>query len=206
MSSYSFRPLGRNDFPALRGWLSQAHVARWWADDASAEGVEADYGGVIDGTEPAEVFIAHRDGSGIGLAQRLRLADYPHYLRDIEAIVPVPAQSWSIDFLVGDPAHTGLGWGTEMIAAFTTRLWSDYAPARSIVVPVHGSNRASWRALERAGYARIAAGLMEPDNPADHRNHFVYRVDRPARQSGTAPGAGQGLTMDPSNDRRAPCS
>ena len=179
MSSYSFRPIARNDFPALCGWLSQAHVARWWADDASPEGVESDYGGVVDGAEPADVFIAYRDGSAIGLVQRLRLADYPHYLRDIEAIVPVPAQSWSIDFLVGDPGCTGLGWGTEMIAAFTARLWSDDETAAAIVVPVHASNRNSWRALERAGYERVASGLLEPDNPADHRNHYLYRVNRP---------------------------
>ena len=179
MSSYSFRPLGRNDFPVLCGWLSQAHVARWWADDASPEGVEADYGGVIDGAEPAEVFIAHRGGSAIGMVQRLRLADYPHYLREIEAIVPIPSQSWSIDFLVGDPTCTGQGWGSGMIGAFTARLWSDHAPAPAIVVPVHASNRASWRALERAGYERIGTGLLEPDNPADNRKHYLYRANRP---------------------------
>jgi aminoglycoside 6'-N-acetyltransferase len=68
MNGYSFRPIARSDFAMLSGWLSQPHVARWWADDASPEGVEADYGAVIDGTEPREVFIARRDGSTIGLA------------------------------------------------------------------------------------------------------------------------------------------
>jgi aminoglycoside 6'-N-acetyltransferase len=179
VNSYSFRPLARSDFPLLCGWLTQPHVLRWWADDASPEGVEADYGASIDGSEPCDVFIAHRDGTAIGLVQRLRLAAYPEYLRDIEAIVPVPAGTWSIDYLVGDPADTRRGWGSGMVAAFTRRLWEDDAVAAAVIVPVHAENVASWRALERAGYARIATGLLEPDNPADHRKHYLYRIDRP---------------------------
>jgi aminoglycoside 6'-N-acetyltransferase len=66
-----------------------------------------------------------------------------------------------------------------MVAAFSARLWQDDAVAPAIIVPVHAENRPSWRALERAGYARIATGLLEPDNPADHRKHYLYRLDRP---------------------------
>lgn len=179
MSSHSFRPIGRSDFPLLSGWLMQPHVSRWWADDASPEGIEADYGGCIDGSEPAQVFIAYRDGNPIGVVQRLSLDDYPHYLHEIATVLPVPPGTWSIDFLIGEPAHTRRGWGSEMIRAFTGRLWIDHAPAQTLIVPVHASNLASWRALERAGYRRAATGLLEPDNPADHRNHFLYRIDRP---------------------------
>jgi aminoglycoside 6'-N-acetyltransferase len=179
MSSYSFRPLARNDFAMLSGWLTQPHIARWWADDASPEGVEADYGPVIDGKEPCEVFIAHRDGNTVGLVQRLALAAYPQYVAEIETIVPVPRNSWSIDYLIGLPEHTRHGWGSEMVAAFTARLWRDEATAFCLIVPVHAQNVASWRALERAGYARVATGLLEPDNPADHRKHYLYRIDRP---------------------------
>ena len=180
MSNYSFRPIARSDFELLGGWLLQPHVLRWWADDASPEGVEADYGPCVDGVEASEVFIAHRDSAVFGLVQRLRLDAYPQYLAEIAAIVPVPPCTWSVDYLVGDPAHTGRGWGTELVAAFTHRLWHDDVSARAVVVPVHAANRFSWRALERAGYVRIATGLLEPDNPADHRNHFLYRIDRPS--------------------------
>lgn len=178
MSSYSFRPLVRTDFPVLSGWLAQPHVSRWWAADASLEGIEADYGPGVDGAEQCEVFVAHRDGSAIGLAQRLRLQAYPQYLAEIAAIVPVPAGAWSIDYLVGEPGNTGRGWGTGMATAFTGRIWLDDAAASSVIVPVHAANRPSWRTLERAGYARIATGLLEPDNPADHRKHYLYRIDR----------------------------
>ena len=35
------------------------------------------------------------------------------------------------------------------------------------------------RAVERAGFRRVAAGELTPDNPIDNRDHYVYQVDRP---------------------------
>ena len=43
---------------------------------------------------------------------------------------------------------------------------------------MHAENRASWRALESAGFARVAEGELEPDNPADTRAHVVYQLTR----------------------------
>jgi len=47
-------------------------------------------------------------------------------------------------------------------------------------VPVSTANVASWRALEKAGFARVGTADLEPDNPVDSREHVVYRLDRPA--------------------------
>jgi aminoglycoside 6'-N-acetyltransferase len=41
-------------------------------------------------------------------------------------------------------------------------------------VPVSVANRASWRALERAGFHRAATGELTPDNPSDGRDHYIY--------------------------------
>ncbi len=60
---FTFTPLRRCDFSLLSEWLSTPHVARWWDDDPSLAAIEADYGGCVDGTETAEVFIAHCDGA-----------------------------------------------------------------------------------------------------------------------------------------------
>lgn len=48
------------------------------------------------------------------------------------------------------------------------------------VVPIFAGNRASWRALEKAGFIRIAEGDLVPDNPIDPPLHVIYRLDRPA--------------------------
>jgi aminoglycoside 6'-N-acetyltransferase len=164
----------------LRRWLRTPHVARWWADDASDEGLEEMYGGCIDGTEPAQVFIAERGGCAIGLAQRFRIDAYPQYREEIAALTEILEGTSSIDYLIGPEDALGRGWGTRLIRAFAARLWQDDPGAVSIMVPVHAENTASWRVLERAGFRRVAAGHMTPDNPVDTTDHFIYRLDRRA--------------------------
>lgn len=180
MDSFTFRRLARSDFTLLGDWLAQPHVARWWADDPSAQAIEAGYGGAVDGTEPSEAFIACRAGVPLGLVQRYRLDAYPRYLRELEPIISVPTGAASINYLIGPVQALGRGWGTAMIQAFTEILWHADPQTTAVIVPVHVANRAAWRALERAGYARIASGLLEPDNPADDRECYLYRLDRPA--------------------------
>ncbi len=162
----------------LGHWLRTPHVARWWADDFSPEGLEEMYGGCIDGTDPSEVFIAERAGRAIALVQRFRIDSYSTYREEIASLAEVPAGTSSIDYLIGPEDAVGRGWGTELIRAFISRLWRDDAGAMSIIVPVHAENRASWRVLERVGFRRVAAGALTPDNPAHSADHFVYRLDR----------------------------
>lgn len=179
--TFEFRPIARSDFAMLSRWLRTPHVARWWADDWSDEGLEEMYGGCVDGTEPAQVFIAERAGRAIGLAQRFRIDAYPVYREELAVLADIPAGTSSIDYLIGPEDAIGRGWGAELIEAFTARLWHDDPGTTSIVVPVHAQNRASWRVLERAGFRRVAAGHLTPDNPVDTRDHFIYRLDRPLR-------------------------
>ena len=56
--------------------------------------------------------------------------------------------------------------------------WARYPAARDVVVPVAAGNVGSWRALERAGFTRVAEGPLTPDNPIDPPDHVVYRLSR----------------------------
>jgi hypothetical protein len=40
------------------------------------------------------------------------------------------------------------------------------------------ANIASWRALERAGYVRVRAGMIDSDDPSDAGPAFVYACYR----------------------------
>ena len=164
------RPLTRGDFPTLARWLEEPLVARWWHQDASPEALEREFGPAIDGREPADVLVAELDGRPFGLIQRYPLAAYPEYLEQLSAICPVSAGSFSIDYLIGETDLRGRGLAAAMIAAAVEGIGGD------VVVPVAAGNRASWRSLERAGFERIAEGELEPDNPADARDHVVYRL------------------------------
>jgi aminoglycoside 6'-N-acetyltransferase len=162
----------------LSAWLSTPHVRRWWDDDPSIEAIEKDYGGCVDGTEPAEVFIARFGVAPVGLMQRYRFGAYPQYMAELAHLVDVPAEATSIDYLIGPEYALGRGLGTAMIAQFVQRIWRDDPSTPSIVVPVQADNRASWRSLERAGFTRVAQGDLAPDNPVDRPLHFIYRTTR----------------------------
>lgn len=178
LKSFVFTPIRRADFALLSQWLSTPHVRRWWNDDPSLDAIEAGYGACVDGSEPAEVFIAHCDGVPVGLIQRFRFGAYPQYIDDLAHILPVPAEASSIDYLVGPEHAVGKGIGTAMIAAFVGRLRKDDPATPSIIVPVQADNRASWRALEQAGFTRVATGNLEPDNPIDRAEHYIYRAGK----------------------------
>jgi aminoglycoside 6'-N-acetyltransferase len=177
----TLRRLDEPDFPLLRQWLAQPHVARWWNHETSPEAVRRDFGPTARGEEPAEDFLALLDGQPIGLVQRCRIADYPEDHDPLATIVEVPAGAMMIDYLIGDPAQTGRGLGPRMITSIVTQTWSDFPDATCVLVPVVAANRASWRALEKAGLRRVGEGDIEPDNPVDDPRHYVYRADRPQR-------------------------
>ncbi|MER6916101.1 GNAT family N-acetyltransferase [Streptomyces sp. NPDC000594] len=176
----TWRRLDVSDFPQLREWLLRPHVARWWNHETSPEAVARDFGPAARGEEPSEDFLVAVDGTPVALVQRCWIADYPQYIGDLAAQAEVPEKAMTVDYLIGDPELTGRGLGTRIIRAIVAATWTDHPEARSIVVPVHSANRASWRVLEKAGLHRYAEASLEPDNPIDDRAHFVYRIDRPA--------------------------
>ena len=179
MSTYAFRRVTRDDFPLLAHWLTQPHVHRWWFHESSPEAVERDFGPGVDGREPGEDLIALRDGDPLGLVQRARWGDYPEDLEEIAPVLAVPPDAVELDYLIGELGDTGRGLGPAVIRAAVADTWTVYPAAPCIVVPVVAANRPSWRALEHAGFHRVAEGDLEPENPVDDPWHVVYRLDRP---------------------------
>jgi aminoglycoside 6'-N-acetyltransferase len=175
-----FRPLRRADFPLLARWLEEPRVARWWNRETTPGALERDFGPAIDGREPGDVFVAALDGRPFGIVQRYFYADYPDDLTALAAICEVPAGAIGIDYLIGEPDLQGHGVGPAMIAAFVEATWRTVPGAGAVLVPVAAGNRGSWRALERAGFERIAEGELPPDNPIDPPDHVVYRRERGA--------------------------
>jgi aminoglycoside 6'-N-acetyltransferase len=176
----TWRHVTAADFPLLERWLAAPHVARWWHHETSAEAVERDFGPSVRREEPNEDLLACVGGVPLGLVQRSFLHDYPEYLDELTPVIAVPARAMTIDYLIGDAASIGRGLGTRMIRSALDRLWTDH-DAECVIVAVHADNPGSWRALEKAGLIRVAEGELVPDNPADDRRHYIYRIDRPTR-------------------------
>ncbi|GAB2670333.1 GNAT family N-acetyltransferase [Saccharopolyspora gloriosae] len=175
----SWRTLTEQDFPLLGSWLAQPHVARWWHHESSAAAVARDFGAAARGEEPSDDLLVFLDGRPVGLLQRSRYGDYPEHAAELAPIIEVPAEAVCLDYFIGDPRLIGAGLGTRVIRSIVEATWHDYPEAPSIVVPVSAANRASWRALEKAGLRRVAEGEMTPDNPLDDRDHYVYEAVRP---------------------------
>lgn len=174
----TFRPLTPADLPMLAGWLAEPHVRRWWNHETSPEALDRDFGPVMRGEEPAEDLVVSVGGTPAGLLQRCRWHDHPEYVEEIAPILEIPAGAVTLDYLIGPPELTGRGLGPRILAAAVTGVWQRYPAARAIIVPVCAANRASWRALETAGFRRVASGDLVPDNPVDPPLHHVHRIDR----------------------------
>ena len=173
-----FRRTTRADFPLLARWLDSPHVARFWNHETTPEAIERDFGGSIDGTEPSFDFIVEDAGVPVGFIQRSAIWDYADEQRELIELAYAPRDALTIDYFIGEGASTGRGLGTRMIQEFTELCFAHRPSASAIIVPVIAGNPASWRALETAGYERIAEGRIPPDNPIDDGWHVIYRRDR----------------------------
>jgi aminoglycoside 6'-N-acetyltransferase len=176
----SFRPLARPDLALFGQWLDDPVVHRWWPDPHSAAELEADYGPVIDGTDPTQVFVIELAEHAVGIAQWYRLSTEPEWSAALRAAVPGldDAHSAGIDYLLGPPDARGRGLGAQAIAQFSARLFVELPDVELIVVAVQQENPASWRALEHAGYRRIWGGQLDSDDPSDAGPAFVLIRER----------------------------
>jgi aminoglycoside 6'-N-acetyltransferase len=157
----TFRRLTDDDLPLLHRWLNEPGVVRWWeGDDVSWDAVVRDYGSTSD--PRVEHWLASIDREPVAWLQCYR-ADL--YVDDPED--GGEARAWfaagahpdaaSIDYLVGDPDRRDRGTGSAVIGAFVDAVVFGLHPAWSqVVVSPLVANTASWRALERAGFRRLA--------------------------------------------------
>ena len=187
------RPLAREDLPLLGRWLDEPRVARWWPDAHTPADLEADYGPSIDGTDPTVLQLAlTAAGRPFGFVQSYRYDDEPESRAALAALVDVPSGALGLDYLIGEPDLQGRGLGAALVAACAAHALAANPGAGEVLVSVALGNRASWRALEKAGFTRAAQGEMTPDNPLDPRDHVVYRLPRadarPDAPSGRVPG------------------
>ncbi len=173
------RPLERSDVPLLAVWLARPHVEKWWREPADLGAVEARYGPMIDGSDPTRGFIALSGGKPIGFMQRYLLEDNPEWERTVAVGIGSLAAA-GIDYLIGEEGETGRGLGPRMIAALVADCWTTLPGIEAVVVDVLQENRASWRALERAGFHRVWEGLLDSDHPSDEGPCFLYLTARPA--------------------------
>lgn len=174
----SFRPLAEDDLAQLAAWLAAPHVERWWRAPSDVESVRAKYVPRITGEEPTEVFVIESGGRAVGIIQRYRLAAYPGW-RDALAVSGVEVGPGAgLDYLVGEADLVGRGLGSAAIDAFTAGVFADWPDVARVVVAPQLGNRASCRALEKAGYRLAWHGMVDSEDASDTDESAVYVRER----------------------------
>jgi RimJ/RimL family protein N-acetyltransferase len=171
----TIRPLSRDDFPLLQRWLAMPHVQAWWGSEPVAPAdVEHKYGPRADGTDPTRVFVIELAAQPIGIIQCYRHEDYP----DWDHAVAIPAAA-GIDYLIGEPAQCGRGFGPAAISCLVPHVFALYPDIPAIVAVPQAANHASRRALEKAGFSLVGERTLNSDDPSDAGPSALYAVTRP---------------------------
>jgi aminoglycoside 6'-N-acetyltransferase len=181
IGAVSLRPMTRDDFPALAKWLRTPHVQAWFpwehADLDTGQAVEAEYGPCLDGRDPTELFVIEHDARPVGFIQRYRLSDNAAWAAALAPAVDT-TDAVGFDYAIGVPEATGRGIGSEAIRLLVGDTFERYPEVGSIVVAMQQANRPSWRALERVGFDRRWAGLLDSPDPSDAGPSYVYVLAR----------------------------
>jgi RimJ/RimL family protein N-acetyltransferase len=167
----SLRPMTEHDLPLVDAWLRQPHVAMWWIPDTTVEAEVAGYReNIVDGQDLAtHLLTVSVDGAPVGWCQWYRWADYPP---EAEAMEALPGEA-GIDYAIGDPAHTGHGAGTELIAALVAEVRRHH-PGAGILTDPDARNIASRRVLEKNGFGLVAVRPVASEPTSDPM--AIYRL------------------------------
>ncbi len=141
-----FRPLHKDDFDLIAGWLTQPHVAKWWDGPVTRADMDTRYGPRLEPNSPVKMFIAEIDGTPVG---RLQYEQTCTWLPDFGPEVA------NVDFQIGEPEFIGKGLGPLMINQFVEEVILADARFTRVISDPDASNARSIRALEKAGFSEI---------------------------------------------------
>lgn len=138
---YRFRKMTHADYPLLRGWLAQPHVAAWWGDPETELAL---FGRDIDGGA-TDMRIVELDGHPFAYVQ-----DYDVDPSEMPQYADLPPGARGLDTFLGDPDCLGQGHGTRYLALRARQLRDEGAPV--VAVDPAPTNHRAIAAYSRAGF------------------------------------------------------
>lgn len=174
------RALERGDFTLLAEWLNAPHVVRWWGEPPDMAGITAKYAPRLEKDSTTLIYVIQVDGKPAGIIQCYRHADYPDYDQEVGI-----ERAAGIDYLIGNVDYAGKGFGTKAIQKITKLAFELYPEVDVLVSVPQKDNRASCRALEKAGFTLVDERQMQSENLLDGTSG-IYVLKRD--QAGTGCG------------------
>jgi aminoglycoside 6'-N-acetyltransferase len=169
----TLRPLNRQDFGRLVAWINAPHVAQWWDGQVDLNAVVEKYGPRLEDQSATTVFVIELADRPIGIIQCYRHKDYS----DWDRIIGIDRAA-GIDYLIGEADCTGKGICPLAIRSITAIAFALYPDVDVVVSTPQKDNRASWRALEKAGFQRIDERKLDSDCPSDAGVSYIYSLPR----------------------------
>lgn len=171
----TLRPMSVEDLPAVAAWLLEPHVARWWLPDTTAEAVIEKYRERLTGAAEATTMLTVLEqGHPIGWCQWYRWSSYPDEARALDAY---PGEA-GIDYAIGDPAATGRGVGTDLIAELTRKVRARDGDV-GLLVAADAMNLKSRRALEKNGFHLVSVRSVSPRRGDERMAIYRLSAQRP---------------------------
>ena len=152
-AEYRFVPITPEDYPMLRGWLSQPHIDGWW------------------GPPDHEIALIEGDRAARKTDMRIVWADRPFaYVQDwdvhqegVPQFADQPRGTRAMDTFLGDPAYLGQGHAARYLRARALQLLAAGAPV--VGVDPDPANLRAIAAYERAGFAGDRVVPCEDGDP-----------------------------------------
>jgi RimJ/RimL family protein N-acetyltransferase len=140
------RKLSGDDIPLVRRWVYSDHIAAWFENPEEwLREIEERYGGFSFITH----LIAEIDAKPVGFCQYYDC----FYSPAEECIKPeTPGETYSLDYLIGEPEYLGRGFGKEMIRQLLDIMRG--LGAKEVAVRPDENNQASIRAFLANGFVK----------------------------------------------------
>lgn len=164
----------QQDLDLVRAWLGEPHVARWYLAGSTIAHELDELRCAIAGEQPTEALVVLERGRAIGWCQWYLCKDYPEHAAGVGA----EPDDIGLDYAIGDPARTGRGVGTALIAALIAHIRRRH-PRAGLIADPDASNMASRRVLEKNGFTLIS----EHPVPTERTDApmAVYRLPQPSK-------------------------
>jgi RimJ/RimL family protein N-acetyltransferase len=158
MQAITLRPFEDDDLPLFARWLSRDYIQKWyhdpddWLDEIRRR--HGDFGWLHH-------FIVMADGVAVGFCQYYDCFD-ANALEDWYTVT-TPGETYSIDYLIGQPDYLGRGYGTAIVARLTEMVRA--LGGQEIIVNPEAENLPSCGALRANGYVFEPEGCLYRKNP-----------------------------------------
>ncbi|GGB40467.1 hypothetical protein GCM10011492_34100 [Flexivirga endophytica] len=143
----TLRPMTHGDLRDVQRWRQAEHVQRWFGPAPSRQEIIDRYAPRIDGSEPTRMSVVEAMGRSVGFIQDYLIKDHPGY-----ALLTPDPEAIGGDYLIGEPAWLGRGFGTKLLWIWLTGLPTAYGEGRTVFVSPDHRNGASLRILAKAGF------------------------------------------------------